>query len=290
MRWMWIVVLALAACCPPASACSGIAWFGDGVAIVGGNADQDPAMFHDASMWATARTEEDYGAVFFGLWFNHLGDRSPGWYEMQGVNDRGLYFDLFSTPCPPGGVRPVEQPPWWKPEPLEQRMLQRCATVQEALGFLGGKRYRSSVPCTQVLLVDRSGGAAVYTPTGVAFRDPTTSSFVVTNFDLATPSLGGWPCDRYDFIRDLLREDPTPTLDRVGEILSTVNGWTYYSVVCDLMGNVVDVYWGGDFTVRTRLDLVPLFAAGLPVTSITTLAYAPSGLDLPPSPLRREAQ
>jgi hypothetical protein len=108
MRSMWIVVLALAACRPPASACSGVAWFGDVVAIVGGDEDQAPAMFHDAAMWATARTEGDYGAVFFGLWFSHLGDRSPGWYEMQGVNDRGLYFDLFSTPCPPGGIRPVE--------------------------------------------------------------------------------------------------------------------------------------------------------------------------------------
>ncbi len=283
MRGAFLAAVFLLAVSPlVALGCSGVALFGDGVVVVGGNEDQEPAFFDDQTMWALPASDSTHGAVFFGLWLTNLGDRQPGWYEMQGVNDQGLYFDLFATPCPPGNLRPIQRPVWWKPEPLEQVMLQRCATVKDAVGFLSGRGYRWSVPCTQVLLVDRAGSAAVYTDTGVVFRDPTSSFFVVTNFDLAMPSLGNWPCDRYDAITALLREDSTATVDRAGEVLSTVTAWTLYSVVCDLIGGTADVYFNKDFTARARLDLVPFFAGGLPVTSLSSLTYAPSNLTLPP--------
>ncbi len=280
MRWTLLVILALAATSPQTWACSGVVLVGDGAVVVGGNEDQ-AGMFTDPAMWATAAAEGLHGAVFFGLWFMNLGERRPGWYEMQGVNDQGLYFDLFATPCPPGEWKPIEHPVWWKPEPLEQVMLQTCATVDDALAFLAGRSYKWSVPCTQVLVVDRSGDAAVYTPTGVVRKDPSSSSFVVTNFDLATPSLGDWPCPRYNLIQELLAVDSESTADRVGEVLSAVGPWALYSVVCDLGNSTVDVYFNTDFTARAHFDLVPLFAAGLGLTHIAGLTYVPSGLTLP---------
>lgn len=39
------------------------------------------------------------GAVLFGFRFPAADGRLADWYEMQGVNDQGLYFDLFDTPC-----------------------------------------------------------------------------------------------------------------------------------------------------------------------------------------------
>jgi len=282
MRWIRLAVILLLATLPTrALACSGVALFGDGAVVVGGNEDQI-GMFTDPRMWATAASAEAHGAVFFGLYFTNLGDRQPGWYEMQGVNDQGLYFDLFATPCPPGGFRPVQHPYWWKPEPLEQLMLQRCATVKEALSFLNGKYYRQTVPCTQVLLVDRAGNAAVYTDTGVVYRDPASSSFFVTNFDLATPSLGDCPCPRYNMIQDLVDADSEPTVDRVGEVLSAVGPWALYSIVADLVGSTVDVYYNTDFSVRARLNVARLFVTGWAVTPLARLTYVPSGLSLPP--------
>ncbi|MCX6094941.1 MAG: hypothetical protein NTY63_09015 [Candidatus Bipolaricaulota bacterium] len=39
------------------------------------------------------------GAVLFGFRFPAADGRLADWYEMQGVNNQGLYFDLFDTPC-----------------------------------------------------------------------------------------------------------------------------------------------------------------------------------------------
>lgn len=50
MRLMWIVIAVLTLPCPAAPACSGVARFGDGIAIVGSNEDQDSAMFRAAAM------------------------------------------------------------------------------------------------------------------------------------------------------------------------------------------------------------------------------------------------
>jgi hypothetical protein len=276
-RTLAVAVVLCAGASLAATACSGVVLFGDGKVVVGGNEDQ-VGMFTNPAMWATAATDQAYGAVFFGLWFTNLGDRQPGWYEMQGVNDHGLYFDLFATPCPPGTLRPVQRPYWWKPEPLEQLLLRRCATVKEALGFLSGKGYRWSVPCTQVLLVDRSGNTAVYTDTGTVFRNSATAFFVVTNFDLATPALGDWPCPRYETLTTLVTANSNPTVDRAASLLAAVGDWALYSVVCDLSSDTVDVYFNTDFSLRARVDMRPLFAEGLSATPLAGLAFAPSGI------------
>lgn len=51
----------------------------------------------------------------------------------------------------------------------------------------------------------------------------------------------------------LLSESPAPTLDRGGEVRSIESGWTRDSVLCDVMGNVADVYNRGEFTTRVSV-------------------------------------
>ncbi len=270
-------------------ACSGVVLVGDGAVVVGGNEDNDKI---DASMWAAAATESAHGAVYFGFYFVGLGGRYPGWYEMQGVNDQGLYFDLFSIPCAPGAESapsPGLPTPSGRPAPeaLERTMMTTCATVAEALAFLHARNYTRIVPCVQVLLVDRAGNAAVYTGTGDVFR--TTPGFVVTNFSLTNPSLGEWPCERHTLATRMIAWDASPTLDRAAQILraaryipapgaSYAEGGTRYSVVCNLIGGIADVYLDGDFTRRARLDLAALWSTGLERTLLAGLSFTPSEL------------
>jgi hypothetical protein len=268
------------------SACSGVVLVGDGAVVVGGNEDN---IKNDASMWATAASDTTHGAVYFGFYFNMLGNRLGGWYEMQGVNDQGLYYDLFSVPCDPnqtqpqgaalptlGGRRP--------PEAIERTMMKTCATVPEALAFLRGRDYASILPCVQTLLVDREGNAAVYTGGRDIFR--TTPSFVVTNFRLDAPAMGGWPCDRYDAASSMLAWSSSPTVDRAAQIMRAVrhvpmsaqDGGTRYSVVCDLVDGVADVYVDGDFTRRARLDLAGFWMEGHARMLLADLDFGPSDL------------
>jgi hypothetical protein len=279
-----IVTLALVA----AEACTGVVLVGDGAVVVGVNEDNTKI---DASMWATAASETSHGAVYFGFFFPELGNRRSTWYEMQGINDQGLFFDLFSTPCRPGGATSSIPAfgPARPPEAIERNMLASCATVSEALAFLHKKNYARILPCVQTLLVDRDGNAAVYTGKTDVFR--TTPGLVVTNFWLDDPSLGDgeWPCDRYSAAGSMIAWDASPTLDRVAQILratrlfpepgdSYADGGTRYSVVCDLVGNVADVYFDGDFTRRARLDLAPLWTNGLERMPLADLTFAPSAL------------
>ncbi len=282
-----IAIAALLACCAAwsAAACTGVALVGDGGAVAGGNEDNDKT---GPAMWATPAIASRYGVVYFGFWFQGLGNRLPGWYEMQGVNDRGLFYDLFSMPCTPG----IEQstiadwrgPGFSMPEAIECTMMTTCATVEEALTFLHARNYASILPCVQVLLADRSGNAVVYTGIGDVFR--THPGLVVTNFNLADPSLGEYPCPRYTVVSRLLGYDSTASLDRAAQLLraariepaSPSDGGTRYSVVADLVNGLADVYINGDFTSRARLELADLWANGQERIPLTDLAFESSHL------------
>lgn len=58
--------------------------------------------------------------------------------------------------------------------------------------------------------------------------------------------------------------DASPTLDRAARYLPTPGeeGGTRYSMVCDLVGGIVDVYLDGDFSRRARLDGPTLWSEG----------------------------
>ncbi|MCX6094942.1 MAG: hypothetical protein NTY63_09020 [Candidatus Bipolaricaulota bacterium] len=163
-------------------------------------------------------------------------------------------------------------------------MMATCATVSEALALLRAKDYAGVTPCTRMLLVDREGNAAVYTGKQDVFR--TTPGFVVTNFWLDDPSLGNWPCERYNAAKTVIAWDASPTLDRVARILRATSvipppgviGGTQYSVVCDLIAGIVDVYVAGDFSQRARRELAPLWAAGSERIALADLVFTPHAL------------
>lgn len=280
-------VLALCFCCVLSGAvfaCTGVALVGEGAVVVGGNEDNS---LRNPAMWATAATPGRYGALYFGFMFaGALANRRPAsWYEMQGVNDQGLFFDLFSMPCTPGVVQTTSYR-WTSPGfvALEPEMMETCATVDEGLAFLHEHDYASVLLCAQVLLVDRAGNTAVYTGGRDVFRSG--PGFVVTNFNLAHREYGEWPCGRYNVVTRMIGQDASPTLDRAGQMLKAARivpttsdeGGTRYSVVCDLVNGIVDVYTGWDFMSRARLDASSLWANGGGRTWLSNLAYAPSGL------------
>ncbi len=129
-------------------------------------------MVHNPAMWAAAPSR--YGAVQLGFCLVGLASRIPGWDEMQGVNDQGLYHDLLSMPCTPGIERTPafdwRGPVYPKPEATECTVTTTCATVEEVLAFPHARDYARILTCAQVLVADCRGHAAVQTGTGDAFR------------------------------------------------------------------------------------------------------------------------
>jgi len=261
-------------------ACTGVAISGDGHVVVGGN--EDWTRF-DSHVWAEAATEDAHGAVYFGYQIRgEFGDRSRYWFEFQGVNDQGLYFDTFGAPS-------LADPNWSGkpscPDHIEILMMRHCATVEEAISMLDSydlARYlsfnqtifRSNM---QFFIADRTGAAAVVGGGYVHWME--NEYLVVTNFRPSDPSLGGWPCPRYRSANAMLANDASPTADRVAAILNETQfscsygytSCTRYSVICDLTNGDGYLYFDGDFTQSATLDLLQLCQEGLERTLIEDL-------------------
>ena len=273
-------VLLLLTVAPAALACTGVIVAQGGSVIVGGN--EDWTRF-DSYVWAEAATEEVYGAVYLGYEIRgEFGPRGRHWFEFQGVNSQGLYFDTFGAPT-------LANPAWeGKPpcqEHIEILMMQGCSTVEDAVSLLNAydlsqyRQYNETVfrSNMQFFLADSTGTAAVVDGEHVHWME--NGYMVTTNFRLSNPSLGGWPCFRYDVATRMLEEDATATIRRVAEILDATQfpcaqgyaSCTRYSAVCDLANDVLALYFNGDFSRFAELDITRLCDEGLDRVSIESL-------------------
>ncbi|MBU0595292.1 hypothetical protein KJ567_01235 [Candidatus Bipolaricaulota bacterium] len=279
-----VIALFLLIVAPGALACTGVAIAQGGSVVVGGN--EDWTRF-DSHVWAEAATEEAYGAVYFGYQIRgEFGPRGRYWFEFQGVNDQGLYFDTFGAP--------TSTDPSWSgkpscPEHIEILMMRECATVEEAIDLLGSYNLARYLSYDETMfrsnmtffLADRTGAAAVVDGGQVHWMED--GRLVTTNFRLSNPSLGGWPCPRYNLATDMLAVDASPTVERIAEILDAVQyscsygyqSCTRYSLVCDLVQGEGYLYFNGDFDRSIRLGLLQLCREGLERTSIEDLFVNP---------------
>jgi len=265
MRIASIVLLVLLVGSGSVVACTGVVIAKDGHVIAGGNEDWSR---NDSHLWAEPASGRLHGVVYFGYEIRgEFGGDDPYWYEFQGINDAGLFFDSFGAPC--AGLSSEEQ---LKPRMngrIEQSIMRWSSTVEEAVRMI--TQYdRSFMTCTQYLLVDRTGAAAVVENGAVVWMEGDT--FAVTNFHLSDPSHGGWPCRRYDIATEMLAASSEPTIERVAEILDAAHTpSTRYAVVCDLVTNEANAYFLGNFARPIILDLETLWAEGSDRVALSSL-------------------
>jgi hypothetical protein len=237
-------------------ACTGVVIARDGHVVVGGNEDW---LRPDAYLWAVPAAGRLHGVVYFGYEMGgEFGGADPYWYEFQGINSAGLFFDSFGAPC--AGLSDEEQ---LKPRMngrIEQLIMRWCSTVEEAVRMI--TQYdRSFMTCMQYLLVDRTGAAAVVENGAVVWMEGDT--FAATNFHLSDPSDGSYPCWRYEVAIQRLAANSEPTIERVATILNAAHTpSTQYSVVCDLTANLAHAYYLADFRHPIAIDLETLWAEG----------------------------
>ena len=241
----------------PLVACTGVVIARDGRVIVGGNEDWSR---DDSYLWAEPAAGRLHGVVYFGYEIRgEFGEHSaPYWHEFQGINSAGLYFDSFGAPC--AGLSAEEQLKPRMTGRIEQSIMRWCSTVEEAVRMI--TQYdRSFMTCTQYLLVDRTGAAAVVENGAVVWMEGET--FAVTNFHLSDPTHGHYPCWRYDIATEMLAANSEPTIERVASILNAAHMTiTRYSVVCDLTASRANAYYLRDFHRPIRIDLEALWSEG----------------------------
>jgi len=245
-----ILVLACLAGAHPALSCTVTFYADDETALAGNNED---FFFPYTQADFLPAEEGKYGRVYFGYQARSGVSFGP---QQGGMNERGLFFDGLATdPLPVEGTDDKEN----CPGNLLERMLEECATVEEALALFGGCDL-SFMASFQTMIADRTGDAAIIE--GDAVIRKSGPHLVATNF---YQSRGGY-CPRYDTAMRMLGAGGGTTVESMRDILDAVHQeggvHTVYSNVYDLERGLIHVYHFHDFARPVTFDLAAELAKG----------------------------
>ncbi len=213
----------------------------------------------DTYYWIKPGSDKAFGAIYFGF-----DDIIP---PQGGINEMGLAYDINGLPAMPLNPHP-ELPS--APIKLGEYMLQRAATVDEAIELLSGLYWGQSLR-GQIHIADATGAAAVMSAGAdgeLTFtrKEQGDGYIVSTNFNLAYPQNGTEPCWRYDtatrmldriFKRSVLDvEQLRMVLDAVHQEGPSFN--TVYSNIFDLRQGLIYLYHWYQFDEAVVLDVEEL--------------------------------
>jgi len=221
----------------------------------GGNGDW--INFDSNYYWVDPGSHTRYGAIYFGVPEN----------VQQGFNEKGLAYDANGLPLAPVNVHPGREPVYGGYTSYPIQILRECATVEQAIAWVREHQWHETMH-DQMHFADATGDAVVISagPDGrVAFtRKPDGDGFLVsTNFNLANPINGSYPCWRYDRARVHLEEIGSQdelTAERAAAVLDAVHvaspgGFTVLSLVGDLPQGLVYVYLFHQFDAPIVLNV-----------------------------------
>lgn len=221
----------------------------------GGNGDW--ISFDSNYYWVDPGSETRYGAIYFGVPEN----------VQQGFNEKGLAYDSNGLPLAPVNTHPGRNPVYGGYTSYPIQILQECATVEEVIAWVQEHQWHQTMH-DQMHFADATGDAVVISAgpdDRVAFtRKPAGDGFLVsTNFNLANPLNGSYPCWRYDRAEALLMDIDDKdelTAERAASVLDAVHvaspsGFTILSLVGDLPQGLVYVYLFHQFDAPIVLDV-----------------------------------
>ncbi|MHA2073074.1 MAG: carcinine hydrolase/isopenicillin-N N-acyltransferase family protein [Candidatus Hodarchaeales archaeon] len=176
------------------------------------------------------------------------------WFQ-GGMNDEGLFVDITSLP-------PVEVVS--HPEKVEiqanvaEVALLGCSTVNEVIQLYNTTRFFNTWS-GQYLFVDASGDAVVISVDSdgeLAYTRKEENYLLMTNFNLANPDNGRYPCERYDTGLLMLDDMDNVTVDGFQSVLSAVHQRsTLYSNIYDLVNREVYIYYFHQFQEVVKISL-----------------------------------
>ena len=221
----------------------------------GGN---DDLINPDSYYWVDPDGPQGYGAIWVGTPDN----------VQQGVNEKGLAYDANGLPRLDVNPHPERIPVSGGYTSYPIQILRECATVEEVITWVNTHQWHSYMH-DQMQFADATGDAVIISAGAdgevVFTRKPPGDSYLVsTNFNVANPSNGYYPCWRYDTAQDLLgklvnQEDALTSQDATN-VLNAVHveggaSWTIESMVADLPNGIVYLYYFHQFDQPVVLNV-----------------------------------
>lgn len=220
--------------------------------------------------WVEPSGNGKYGVVYFGF---------GNFWPQGGLNEKGLAFDVNALPRTPLNPHP-EKPRIDRPL---YSFLRTCATVDELIETVKSYGWESRWK-SQVHVADRTGNAVVISAGAdgeIAFtRKPEGDGYLLsTNFNLANPSNGTYPCWRYDKAKTLLEKigsEKDLNVEAFRDILNAVHQEgasvnTLYSNVYDLTNGLIYLYHWHQFEEAAVINVADEIRKKRQPTPVTTL-------------------
>lgn len=219
----------------------------DGTMLVGNNEDYMYSI--NNYMVVTAPGADGYGRICF---YNSS-------YVQGGMNEHGLFYDGASCPS-------TEVPYDRNKEQLDYNLgdvvLAKCTSVEEVVKFFDNYNIPNNF-FDHLLFADSTGASAVFEwvkgKLHIIHKAHDENYQVVTNYWLTDPSLGGYPCNRYNTAVDLLQKQ-SPSIELCASILNATkqnwgNGGTLYSNIYNLSTREVYVFSRGAMNKASKIDM-----------------------------------
>ena len=215
----------------------------DGKVLMGNNED----YVKPGVIWFQPGKKGRYGRVNVGF---------DSGFAQGSMNEKGLSFDSAALPEVPW----VEDPDKKTPKNLLEKIMNECATVEDALSRF--KQYNCKhLAAAQFMLADASGTAVVvaWLPgQGLSIVPMEGDIQVVTNTRLEA---SGYRCQRFVKASQVLASMRDASLETMTSVLDAIHqrgpgAYTSYSIVYDLTDLRVHVYNLANFDEVVEFDLM----------------------------------
>ena len=205
-----------------------------------------------------------YGSVIFTF-------MSEGWAQ-GGMNEKGLFFDAAHTP-----YQEVEFASNTEKYPtyIWQAVLDKCATVEEAITFLS-KYKLPELSEGHMMLADAQGHAVIIgVKNNKVVIKPYVSDYLMqTNFNPWHPELSDEPvCWRFEKAKMHLMKNAEVNIENMKTILQQTHqdSLTVYSNIYDLKNKIIYTYNKRDFSKAIIVRLPEIFQRGNCTASLDSL-------------------
>ena len=262
--FFFIIFLTIATPSTQIVACTGVFVTQGEASLVGNNEDYFART--QTKIFVKPPEGNKYGRLFFGFGSSTqvygFGEFNP----QGGMNEQGLFFDCFATPPLPvtGSINKQK----FKDHPFEV-LLAECATVEEVLVKFNDYNL-DFMKTFQIFIADKTGRSAIIEGDKIIRKSGWYQ--VVTSFYHSKPSLGGYPCKRYENACRILESSQDVSVEQVKKILEKTHVEninyrgriieTLYSNIYDLGKGLVYVYYHHDFGNEIVINLKNEFVKG----------------------------
>jgi hypothetical protein len=213
-----------------------------------------------------------YARGYCAVGFDENYDPADGWPQ-GGMNDQGLCFDANGLPPVTLAAQPSRTPypsgfDWFN------YFLRSSSTVEDIIQFRQTHGFRQDMEISwQEHWADATGDAVVVsvgTDEDWAFTGMDNSTFLVsTNWNLANPDNGWYPCGRYEtatLMLSTITQEEELTVEAFRDILDAVHQEglyaSQYSNVFDLVNRDIYLYHYYNFEKVVKLNLDDELAKG----------------------------